>query len=123
VDFGYACRCPVRGQVVPVDANINAAGQITTATVTGSANTKAIAFLFDDAFVKNVLTEVPISDIWVKLHGDFVMDVGDPSNDIPARAIDAEFCRAEFPTGDRPAGSKFGIQGGVFESWLRPQRG
>jgi hypothetical protein len=34
------------------------------------------------------------------------------------RAIDAEFVRAQLPTGDRPATSPFGIQGGLFESWF-----
>jgi competence ComEA-like helix-hairpin-helix protein len=48
----------------------------------------------------------------VHLRGDFVMDV-------EGRAIDAEFVRAELPTGDRPKGVEFGIQGGHFESWLR----
>ena len=34
--------------------------------------------------------------------------------------LDAEFARAEFPTGDRPHGSDLGIQGGLFESWFEP---
>jgi hypothetical protein len=50
-------------------------------------------------------------DVWVKLRGDFVLE---PNG---KRAIDAEFVRGSLPTGDRPAGSAFGIQGGLFESW------
>ncbi|MCG8461825.1 MAG: helix-hairpin-helix domain-containing protein, partial [Holophagales bacterium] len=34
------------------------------------------------------------------------------------RAIDAEFVRGQLPTGDRPAGSRVGVQGGFFESWM-----
>jgi hypothetical protein len=41
---------------------------------------------------------------------------------VPPRAIDAEFVRAELPTGDRPKGSPFGIQGGLFESWFWVRR-
>jgi hypothetical protein len=49
--------------------------------------------------------------LWARVHGDFVLDE-------QGRAVDAEFTRAQFPTGDRPAGSGFGIQGGLFESWF-----
>ena len=48
-----------------------------------------------------------------RLRGDFVIDE-------TGRAVDAEFVRAELPTGDRPAGSEYGIQGGLFESWFTP---
>jgi len=37
------------------------------------------------------------------------------------RAIDAEFVRAELPTGNRipgAPGGPFGLQGGLFESWF-----
>jgi hypothetical protein len=37
--------------------------------------------------------------------------------------VDGEFVRAELPPGDRPAGSDVGIQGGLFESWFRVERG
>jgi hypothetical protein len=42
--------------------------------------------------------------------------------DDAGHAVDAEFTRAEFPTGDRPNGSPYGIQGGLFESWFQPKR-
>ena len=48
----------------------------------------------------------------VRLNGEFVVDED-------GRAVDAEFTRAELPTGDRPAGSAFGVQGGLFQSWFR----
>jgi hypothetical protein len=47
----------------------------------------------------------------VRLRGDFLLD-------IHKRAIDAEFARGSLPSGDRAAGSAFGIQGGTFESWF-----
>ncbi len=114
--LGYACRCPVRGTVVPVDPNI-AGNFITDAQVmAGADRAKAIAFVFDQAFV-NTLREIELSDLWVRLRGDFVLDTGDPP-----RAIDAEFARHEFDTGDRPSGSDVGVQGGIFESWFQPKR-
>jgi hypothetical protein len=38
--------------------------------------------------------------------------------DSKGKAVDAEFARAELPTGDHPNGSVFGVQGGLFESWF-----
>jgi hypothetical protein len=114
--FGLACRCPVIGEVFPVEANI-AGNLITDATIIpGVDRAKAIAFVFDERFL-GALFEFPIADIWVKLRGDFVLDTNDPP-----RAIDAEFVRHEFDTGDHPATSKLGIQGGLFESWFVPVR-
>jgi DNA-binding beta-propeller fold protein YncE len=116
LNFGYACRCPILGEVVPVEADI-AGNLVTQATVLpGVDRATAIAFVFDRRFV-NTLVEFDIADLWVRLRGDFVLDTGDPP-----RAIDAEFVRHEFDTGDRPAGSKFGVQGGIFESWFEPRR-
>jgi hypothetical protein len=114
--FGYACRCPVIGTVFAVDPTIN--GNLITQgqVLPGDDRAKAIAFVFDPAFA-NTLVEFDVPDLWVRLRGDFVLDTGDPP-----RAIDAEFARHEFDTGDRPSGSKLGIQGGIFESWFRPTR-
>ena len=73
---------------------------------------EAAAFIFDSRFSKFGSKEGnQINEIWVRLHGDFVIDKFD-------KAIDAEFVRAELPTGDRPRDIKVGIQGGVFESWF-----
>jgi len=114
--LGYACRCPVLGTVVPVDPTI-AGNLVTSAQVLqGVDRAKAIAFVFDPAFV-NTLLEFDLSDLWVRLRGDFVLDTGEPP-----RAIDAEFVRHEFDTGDRPRGSDVGVQGGIFESWFEPRR-
>ena len=57
-----------------------------------------------------------INDLWIILRGDFVLDTN-------GNAIDAEFVRAELPSGDRPKSSLAGIQGGLFESWfkIKPQ--
>ena len=122
IERGYACRCPIRGTVVPVQPTI-AGDRITSGKVVAGANTSdGVAFVFDDAFVKTLQQLVQLGDPWrpwsdlrVRLRGDFVLDTNDPP-----RAIDAEFARAEFPTGDRPHGSDLGIQGGLFESWFEP---
>jgi len=47
----------------------------------------------------------------VRLRGEHILDD-------QGRAIDAEFARSQLPTGDRPAGNDYGIQGGTFESWF-----
>lgn len=111
---GYACRCPIIGQVFAVKpvitGNLIKSGQI----VTGVTEADAIAFVFDPAFEK-VLQGTTFTDLAIRLQGDFALDTGSP-----ARAIDAEFVRAEFPTGNGPSGSPYGIQGGAFESWLIP---
>jgi hypothetical protein len=119
VRLGFACRCPVLGEVIPVDPVISG-NLITEGTeVLGATAADAIAFVFEPRFVKNTLLNLdPDSDLWVRLRGDFVLDTDDPP-----RAIDAEFVRHEFDTGDRPAGSEFGVQGGIFESWFRPVEG
>jgi hypothetical protein len=73
---------------------------------------KGAAFLFDGTTpVGKRIIAGDFNELWVHLRGDFVVDEF-------GRAVDAEFVRAELPSGDRPAGSKFGIQGGHFESWF-----
>jgi hypothetical protein len=52
----------------------------------------------------------------VVLRGDFIRDRR-------GRSIDAEFLRGELPTGDRPSGSRMGLQGGRFESWFTQGEG
>jgi hypothetical protein len=69
------------------------------------------AWLLDQSFVSPALLARASRELWVALRGDFVVDRR-------GRAIDAEFVRAKLRTGDRPAGSNFGIQGGLFESWF-----
>jgi hypothetical protein len=78
--------------------------------------------VFDDAAVRTLLQLGELGPEWqpwsnprIRLRGDFVLDTNDPP-----RAIDAEYVRAELPTGDRPSGSDVGIQGGLFESWFQP---
>ena len=116
-DFGFACRCAIRGQVVPVDPKI-VGDLVTEGIVTaGATECKAVAFVFEDLFVDKTLFQGVVSDLWIKFRGDFVLDRSGK------RAIDAEFVRAEFPTGDRPQGSAFGVQGGTFESWFDLKRG
>lgn len=65
-----------------------------------------------------------VPELWVVLRGDFVRNIKD------RRAIDAEFVRAELPTGNRPTPDsklpeeQLGIQGGLFESWftIKPKK-
>lgn len=113
--LGFACRCPIAGTVAAVDATVDAGGLIVKAVVTGAATSKAISFVFDPQFVDAVLRERQLDDLFVHLRGEFVLDRH-------GRAVDAEFTRAGLPTGDRPAGSDFGIQGGMFDSWFQPVR-
>jgi DNA-binding beta-propeller fold protein YncE len=114
-EFGYACRCQVVGDVVPVTPHVGPGPDplIVQADVIvpRPAEATAVAFVFSGRFVDGVLKKQKKFDLGVKLRGDFVVDAH-------GRAVDAEFVRAEFPTGDRPAGSPYGIQGGLFESWF-----
>jgi hypothetical protein len=111
----FRCRCANRGQVVPVEvASVDGAGRIDKALIRPGAGTAdAIAFLLDEAFVGEVLRERRLDDLWIRMQGEFVVDIDE-------RAIDAEFTRAELPSGDRPRGSAFGVQGGLFQSWFEP---
>ena len=94
--------------VLAVDVLQENGGLITWAQSNGQQFTKAIAFVFDDRFERIVLMVRERLDRWpdlgVRLHGEFVVDRD-------GNAIDAEFTRAELPSGDRPAGETHGIQG------------
>ena len=124
---GILCRCPIRGTTVPVELKLNAQGRIVVnaneridaAKETASANARGVAFLLDiqQAPVARDILAGFVQDLWVMLRGDFVKDIKN-------RSIDAEFVRAELPTGDRPDPGPLpldkqpGIQGGLFESWF-----
>ena len=99
------CVCQVPGAVIPVgDIETNNSDLIIRATQTDSPS-EGLAFIRGP--------ESAISSFYrIQLLGDFVIDEED-------RAIDAEFTRGQLPTGDRPQGSPFGIQGGTFRSWLQ----
>jgi DNA-binding beta-propeller fold protein YncE len=132
-EFGFICRCPIRGDTIPVnlklDANgrivLNPQGRIDAAKEVPPGDARGVAFLFDPNKVpiaRRILSgEIP--ELWVVLRGDFVLDR-------QGRAIDAEFVRAELPTGDRPKPpatqplkDQLGIQGGRFESWFTVRQG
>jgi hypothetical protein len=123
---GLICRCTVPGSLLPVEVTattvvnkhelISGAEQDDTTPDTPGA----IAFVFDPpSQIGNDIIEGQVSELWVRVRGDFVLDDG-------GRAVDAEFARAELPTGDGPPTgpltSRLGLQGGLFESWFRPRR-
>jgi DNA-binding beta-propeller fold protein YncE len=124
-EMGVVCRCPIKGKIVPVEPTKFDGDRITEARKVIGPMAEAAAFIFDEKFFsfndsgfpifKNQNEGRRIDEIGIRLHGDFVLDNEDPRI---AKAIDAEFTRAELPTGDRARGSKVGIQGGVFESWF-----
>lgn len=121
---GLVCRCAIRGRTIPVKLKldgqgkivVNAAGHIDTATEVPAGNARGVAFLLDgENFpIAGEILAGKVNDLWIKLRGDFVLD----SN---GKAVDAEFTRAELPTGDHPKASAFGVQGGLFESWFTIQ--
>jgi hypothetical protein len=124
---GFLCRCPLRGRIIAVDfqvlpgspTRIVAAKQVPPV----APNANGLAYLFSDINDQKydplrsagVVVGEPV-ELWVRLRGDFLLDAAQ-------RAIDAEFVRGELPTGDRAKGSKHGIQGGLFESWMNLQVG
>lgn len=102
------CRCAVVGTVVPVEVlDKDAQGTIIKAREVPSP-AAAVAFIPELKYMKYFLEA---REHWVVLRGDFVVDVD-------GRAVDAEFVRGKLPTGDRPDGSQYGVQGGLFESWF-----
>jgi hypothetical protein len=110
------CRCALVGRLVPVDAAI--AGDLVTAAneiVPAGGLVKAVALTLPKETYEQ-LRRGDGEELFVRMRGDFVLDEN-------KRAIDAEFVRAELPTGDRPNSSPFGIQGGQFESWFRVRQG
>jgi hypothetical protein len=123
---GFVCRCAIRGRAIPVKLKLdpqgkivlNAAGHIDAAAESPPGNARGVAFLLDRQLApiaRDILAGI-INDLWIILRGDFVLDT-------KGNAVDAEFVRAELPSGDRPKSSLFGIQGGLFESWfaIKPQ--
>jgi DNA-binding beta-propeller fold protein YncE len=98
----------VTGRIVGVDPTINAQHRVTAAQEHPGPTAKGVAFVLDEKTAKAM---EEFNEVGVRFQGDFVLDT-------TGRAIDAEFARAKLPSGDRPAGSAFGVQGGVFESWF-----
>jgi DNA-binding beta-propeller fold protein YncE len=134
VERGIICRCPIRGKTVPVKLNldaqnrivVNAAGRIDEAAEVPPGDARGVAFLLDPeiAPIARNIVNGSVPEVSVILRGDFVIEATPEG-----RAIDAEFVRAELPTGDRPrppAGQdlkkQLGIQGGTFESWFTVKR-
>lgn len=121
VELGIECRCPFRGETIPVDFDL-VGGNIPVDPVTkrivkareAGPKARGVAFLLNRG-AGQLIVNRKLRDVTVLLHGDFVLDVN-------GNAIDAEFVRGELPTGDREKNSKFGIQGGLFESWFTLQR-
>jgi DNA-binding beta-propeller fold protein YncE len=96
----------LNGEAVPVDitpADIDGSGQITKATK--APGTTANGVMFNVPKIAEDITKVK-----VRFLGDFVLDAS-------KRAVCSEFVRAQLPTGEIPAGSDLGLEGGTFESW------
>jgi Collagen triple helix repeat (20 copies) len=111
INSAMVCRCSAIGHVLPVKPS--GPGQFDEVPASASAYW---AFLFTKT--SQVLAGRS-DELIVRLRGDFVLDTR-----TPPRAVDVEFPRADWPTGDRAANSPYGIQGGLFESWfwLKPPR-
>jgi hypothetical protein len=113
--LGVVCRCALVGTVIPVKPD-TVTGVISSAQEM-TPPSPGLAFVFDHEtqIGRRILGRGGV-ELWIRLRGDFVLDEDE-------RAVDAEFARAQLPTGDRPKGINFGIQGGLFESWftIKPQ--
>ena len=100
---------PLRGTVISVERN--SMGEIREV----DPPSKMLAFFWSEQEWKEHASQVKgLTEFYVRFHGDFVLDTSSPN----PRAVDVQFVRAAFPTGQRPRGSTFGIEGGVFESWF-----
>jgi hypothetical protein len=118
-ETGLLCLCQIKGVTRPVEFTDDGRGYINKAWIVDGPMARGVAFLFDGGFLSQI-KEKRIDELRIRLNGDFVLDSDDPQK---ARAIDAEFVRAELPTGDRPRNSEYGIQGGIFESWFTLKQG
>jgi DNA-binding beta-propeller fold protein YncE len=100
---------PVGGVVIPV--TVDASGRATEVDMTATPTPKpdTIAIFWGE---RDLAQLKGFDEFLVRLHGDFLLDAN-------GLAVDAQFVRAQLPTGQRPAGGTFGIEGGVFESWFR----
>jgi hypothetical protein len=94
------------GITIPLDLKPSdiISGQIVSGTVSGTSSGNGVAFIMPKL-------PVDLKVVKVRLLGDFVLDS-------KKRAISAEFVRHQLPTGQIPAGSPFGLEGGTFESWF-----
>ena len=63
------------------------------------------------ALIPFVESKIPAGLLRVQVRGDFILDAN-------GNAIDAEFPRATFPSGDGKPNTGLGLQGGLFESWF-----
>jgi hypothetical protein len=122
----FVCRCPLAGKVIPVEVTGMSGSTISDAKLTANPTPDALAFIFDagdrEMPPEPVVTTLQRErqELWVVLRCDFVIDEH-------GRAVDGEHVRGQLLSGDRPAppdpASKFGIQGGLFESWFQLGRG
>jgi competence ComEA-like helix-hairpin-helix protein len=118
---GLFCLCSIRGEIHPVTYTDDGKHRITTAKKSASP-APGVAFVINPV-TQRLLQDGNITELWVRLRGDFVLStMVDPNGKlIHTGAIDAEFVRAELPTGNRipgAPGGPFGLQGGLFESWF-----
>lgn len=118
------CRCPIDGRVIAVD-NLTMSGPvIVAAAATANPQPDALAFIFESANVDvppdRIVELLQDRELWIVLRCDFVIDRN-------GKAVDGEHVRGTLLSGDRPAppdpAEKFGIQGGLFESWFTLRRG
>jgi hypothetical protein len=123
----FVCRCPLAGQLFPVNiVSRISPNLISVAKVMGGTpkRTQAIAYVFTPPAQDAILR---LTDVWARLHGDFVMDLGlsaqDPNGPRDRRAIDAKFPRAAFDTDDLWNPKDLGLEGGIFESWFFIKQG
>ena len=109
-DFGFLQCFRIRpAAIIPIiPLDIDGRGRIVageSAPTTDLVN--AVAFVIDIEQFEPLFGR----KLRVVLKGDFILDEKE-------RAIDAEHVRGQLPTGDRPTGNSYGLQGGVFESWV-----
>jgi len=117
---GLFCLCSIRGEIHPVTYTDDGNHRITTAKKSASP-AQGVAFVVTNPVTKRLLQDGSITELWVRLRGDFVLESQGADDKSRQRAIDAEFVRAELPTGNRvpnDPGGPFGLQGGLFESWF-----
>lgn len=84
-------------------------GRISRAVRVANEQAEGVAVFIPTVSFEDIVAGHKVS---IVIKGDFVLD------ETGERAIDAQHLRGELPSGERPRGSRFGTQGGTFESWF-----
>lgn len=101
-------ECFFSGSITPVTVTKITNHLVNEVQFSGQAPPNGLAFVPDDPNIVN------FGVLRVYFRGDFVIDTA-------GKAVCCDFVRGGFDTGEIPAGSGLGLEGGLFFSWFEAQ--